>query len=216
MLDMMNKIKEERPGLAIDFVDVFCEKGVYSVEQSRKILNHGKDLFNCQIGFHGDELSALGGAELAADIGARSISHLEFISSEGIKSISSSKTAAVICPTTAYLLRLQNPPVRHMIESDVIVALGSDFNPNAFCYSMAMVMNLAIVNCRMTLNEALIASTINSAYAINKSKSHGSLEVGKVCDAVLLSCKDWKRIVYQLGEAKDIIKNVIKKGKIVI
>ncbi|KAI1292788.1 putative imidazolonepropionase [Halotydeus destructor] len=210
----MSKLAVEHPEINPDFVDVFCETGVYNAEQSRQILEAGSMVLGAEIGFHGDELSNIGSGELAEQIGARSVSHLEFVSQKGIEAMARSKTAAIILPTTAYLLRLEPPPVRRMIEANAIVALGSDFNPNAYCYSMPTAMNLAVVNCKMTLNEALSAATINSAYALNKSQTHGSLEQGKVADAVLVKSKDWKNIVYQLGETKDLIECVIKRGKV--
>lgn len=199
----------------IDFIDVFCEKGVYSVEQTHKILLEGRNLLNCEIGFHGEELCCLESAVMAAQVAAKSISHCEFISESGISAIAESKTAAVICPTTAFLLRLPPPPVRNMISKGVIVALGSDFNPNAYCYSLPAAMNIGVIHCKLSLNEALVASTINSAYALNKSDTHGSLEVGKVGDFLLLNCPDWRKIIYQIGNTKDLIKGVYKRGKLV-
>lgn len=199
----------------IDFVDVFCERGVYSVDQTRRILLTGRNLLSADIGFHGEELCCLDSAVMAAEVAAKSISHCEFISKTGIEAIASSKTAAIICPTTAFLLRLPPPPVRDMISKGVILALGSDFNPNAYCYSLPSAMNIGVIHCKMSLNEALIGSTINAAYALNKSKTHGSLESGKVGDFVLLNCSDWRKIIYQIGNTKDLIRGVYKRGKLV-
>ena len=153
---------------------------------------------------------------MASSLSARHVSHLECVSRAGMIAMSKAGVAAVLLPTTAYLLRLTAPPVREMIDNHkIIVALGSDFNPNAYCYSMAAVMNHAVIYYRMTLDEALVAATINSAYAINKSHQVGSLEVGKKADLVLIKGDNWKRIIYQMGESKDLIQAVIKGGNLV-
>lgn len=123
----------------IDFVDVFCEKGVFELESSRQILNAGKKYLGALPGFHGDELFSLGAGELAEEVGARSVSHLEFVSDAGIEAMARAKTVGIVCPTTAYLLRLQSPPVRKMIAARVPVAVATDFNPNAYCYSECFV-----------------------------------------------------------------------------
>lgn len=125
---------------------------------------------------------------MGAEINARAISHLECISDAGIEAMAKSKTAAVILPHTGYLLRLELPPVRKMIDSGVIVALGTDANPNAFSSSMTISMNLACVLCRMSLEEALTAATINSAAALGLSDKYGSLEVGKKADLIICRC----------------------------
>nr|ACO14849.1 Probable imidazolonepropionase [Caligus clemensi] len=208
-------IKENMSGtLSVENTDVFCEKGVFNVEQSKRILEAGQQK-GLTINFHGDELNPLGGAEMGASISARAISHLEEVSGQGIKDMAASSTAAVILPTTAYMLRLKNPPVREMIEAGVIVALGSDFNPNAFCLSMSMVMHLACVDQRMSLEEAIVASTLNSAYSLNRSSTHGSLEPGKEADFLIVNAPKWEHLIYQFGGHSDIIEHVIKTGTIV-
>ena len=165
-------------------------------------------------------------------------------------------TFAVLLPTTAYILRLEPPPARRFIQGNILfhdpalwllfkciiifnhwasvpVALGSDFNPNAHCLSMPLVMHLACVNLRLTMNEALVAATINAAGttspnwmndslltpisffpgSLNKSASHGSLEVGKVGDMLILDAPKWEHLIYQLGDPP--IEKVIKRGKVV-
>lgn len=156
--------------LAVENVDVFCEKGsagcdppgVFSIEQSRRILAAGKDA-NLNINFHGDELNYTGSGELAGELGALAVSHLEKISEEGIQAMAKRPSFAVLLPTTAYTLRLHPPPARRLIEQGVPVALGTDFNPNAHCMSMPFVMNLACILMHMNMNEALVAATLNSA-----------------------------------------------------
>ena len=215
VIDIMQRLHVSHDIPKIDFVDVFCEKGVYDVPQSREILIAGRELLSADIAFHGEELTCLSSAEMAASLGARSISHCEFISREGIRAIADSKTAAIICPTTAFLLRLDPPPVRDMIDGEVIVAVASDFNPNAYCFSLVYAMQLAVIHCRMSLNEALVATTINAAYALKRSHSHGSLEQGKMGDMVLIGNKDWRNLIYQMGQSRDLIKAVIKMGTVV-
>ncbi|RUS88362.1 hypothetical protein EGW08_003874 [Elysia chlorotica] len=171
--------------LQVDNIDVFCEKGVFDVVQSRAILQAGRDA-GMQINFHGEELNRLHSAEMGAELGALAISHLEEVSPEGISAMARAGTVAVALPTTAYMLRLRPPPVRDMIEGGVAVALGSDFNPNAHCLAMPVVMNLACVVLHMSMPEALAASTINAAHALGQSAMHGSLERGKWGNLVLL------------------------------
>lgn len=199
----------------IDFVDVFCEEGVYDVCQSRNILLAGRKLLSADIAFHGDELSCSLSAEMAGAIGAASISHCEFISKEGIAAITGSRTVAVVCPTTAFLLRLHPPPVRDMIEAGAIIAVASDFNPNAYCFSLVYAMQIAVIHCRLSLNEALVATTINAAFALKRSHSHGSLEQGKTGDMVLVGSTDWRNLIYQMGQSRDLIRAVVKKGVVV-
>ena len=132
-----------------------------------------------------------------------------------MKAMAASGSVGVILPTTAYILRLKCPPVRDMIKHGMIVALGSDFNPNAYCLSMAMVMHLACVNLRMSMAEALAAATINAAHSLGRSRTHGSIEEGKVADMLILKEKKWEHLVYQFGQ-QDVIKHVIKKGEVVV
>jgi len=199
--------------LNVENIDVFCEKGVFEIEDSRKMLEAGQKA-GLRVNFHGDELYPLGGAEMGAEIRAEAISHLEEISPAGMRGMAAAGSVAVILPTTAYILRLKHPPVRDMINSGVIVALGSDFNPNAYCLSMAVVMHLACVNLRMSLTEALAAATINAAHSLGRSSTHGSIEVGKQADMILLREKKWEHVVYQFGQ-QDVIKHVVKGGEVV-
>lgn len=198
----------------VDNIDVFCEKGVFGLDETRRILEAGKAA-GLALNFHGDELHPMKAAELGAELGARAISHLEEISDEGIQAMSAASVIAVLLPTTAYILRLKCPPARAMIDSGVPVALGSDFNPNAFCLSMPLTMHLACVNLRMTMEESLVAATINAAASLGRSHTHGSLEPGKVADMLVIDAPRWEHLVYQLGGHDNVIKFVIKNGKIV-
>eukprot|EP00794_Sanderia_malayensis_P006326 gene6326-7051_t len=187
------KIKElmEKKELHVENIDVFCEKGVFDTEATRKILTAGKEA-GLALNFHGDELHPMASGELGAELEARAISHLEEVSDAGIKCMSDKSVVAVVLPTTAYILRLSPPPVRKMIEAGVAVALGSDFNPNAFCLSMPMTMHLACVILRMSMNEALVAATINAAASLGRSKTHGSIEIGKIADLLIIDAPRWQ------------------------
>ncbi|KAL0962902.1 hypothetical protein UPYG_G00346920 [Umbra pygmaea] len=200
--------------LQVDNIDVFCEQGVFDLASTRAILQAGLDM-GLNINFHGDELHPMNSAQLGAELGALAISHLEEVSDEGIAAMATAKTAAVLLPTTAYILRLPQPRARDMLEAGVIVALGSDFNPNAYCCSMPMVMHLACVNMRMSMSEALAAATINAAYALGRSHTHGSLEVNKHGDLLVLNAPRWEHLIYQLGGHQEVIRYVVIKGNVV-
>ncbi|KAL5015212.1 hypothetical protein ScPMuIL_009482 [Solemya velum] len=200
--------------LLVDNIDVFCEKGVFDVTQSRRILEAGQRA-GLAVNFHGDELHALKAAEMGVEIGAAAVSHLEEISEEGVNAMANSDTVAVVLPTTAHILRLTPPPVRKMLDKGVVVALGSDFNPNAYCMSMPLVMHLACVTMRMTMSEALAGCTLNAAAALRKSKTHGSLEIGKRGDMIVINASRWEHLIYQLGCHQSIIDFVIVNGDIV-
>ncbi|XP_035281945.1 probable imidazolonepropionase [Anguilla anguilla] len=208
------KEKMEQGELRVDNIDVFCEKGVFDLDSTRAILQAGKDM-GLQINFHGDELHPMNSAQLGAELNALAISHLEEVTNEGIAAMAKAGTSAVLLPTTAYILRLPQPRARDMLDRGVIVALGSDFNPNAYCCSMPMVMHLACVNMRMSMNEALAAATINAAYALGLSQSHGSLEVGKQGDLLVINASRWEHLIYQFGGHQELIKYVIIKGNVV-
>ncbi|VDN54964.1 unnamed protein product [Dracunculus medinensis] len=185
MIPLIEKEKSDFHLESIENIDVFCEKGVFEVESSRKILEAGKKI-GLKANFHAEELKQLGSAEMGANLKARAMSHLEAISSNGIDAMAESGTVAILLPTTALTLRLRHPPARDMISKGVIVALGSDFNPNAYCLSMPIVMYLACTQMRLSMAEALVASTINAAYSINRGKTHGALSCGRFADIVVL------------------------------
>ncbi|KAK0418453.1 hypothetical protein QR680_013566 [Steinernema hermaphroditum] len=215
--EMIPRIVEEKAEgrlTCVENIDVFCEKGVFGIDSSKRILEAGKSA-GLRINFHADELHPLGGAEMGASIGARAMSHLEEISATGIFAMAESKSVAVLLPTTAYMLRLKPPPARDMIDQGVIVALGSDFNPNAFCLSMPTVMHLACVQFRMSMPEALVAATLNAAYSIGRSKRIGAITVGRQADLLVLEARKWEHLIYRFGCHSMVIKHVIKNGKVV-
>eukprot|EP00029_Vermamoeba_vermiformis_P006214 TRINITY_DN2375_c0_g1_i1.p1 TRINITY_DN2375_c0_g1~~TRINITY_DN2375_c0_g1_i1.p1 ORF type:complete len:427 (-),score=68.94 TRINITY_DN2375_c0_g1_i1:31-1311(-) len=198
--------------ISATLIDVFCETGVFEVEDTRRILKAGLD-HGLEINFHGDELTHIKASELAGELKALAISHVEKVSEEGIKALAIRPTVAVLLPTTAYILKLKPPPAKDLINNNVPVALGSDFNPNAHCVSMPFTMNLACVLMGMTMPQALNAATINAAASLNKSNTHGSLEAGKQGDMIILDAPTWEHLVYQLVDPP--IQSVIKKGNVI-
>lgn len=192
--------------------DVFCEKGVFERDDSRRILEAGAKA-GLKINFHGDELHPLQSGELAAELHAHAVSHCEMLTATDLKAMAAHTPEpiyAVLLPTTKYILKLPNPPARDMIAAGVPVALGSDYNPNAHCLSMPLTMNMACVQFGMTMKEALVAATINAAASISRSHSHGSVEVGKAGDLVLLRAGQWEQVIYEMGDPP--IESVVKHG----
>ncbi|EAN81146.1 imidazolonepropienase, putative, partial [Trypanosoma cruzi] len=193
-------------------IDVFCEIGAFDHDQSRRVLEAGRKS-GLMINFHGDELSYVASGELAGELEAQAVSHLEHVSDEGIACMSKRPTFAVLLPMTAYVLRIAPPPARKLIDGHVPVALGSDFCPNAHSLSMPHTMNVSCVLMHMTVEEALVAATINAAGSLNMSDRCGSLEVGKWADVVLLHAPRWEHVVYQMVDPP--IEAVYKKGRLV-
>lgn len=195
-------------------IDVFCEQGVFSVEQTRRILMAGVAM-GLNVNFHAEELNRLHSAEMGAELNSTAMSHLEEVSDEGIQLMATHSTIATLLPTTAHLLRLTPPPARKMIDAGVPVALGSDFNPNAHCFAMPIVMHLACIQLRLSMPEALVAATINSAASLKRSHDAGSLEEGKLGDVIVLDAPRWEHLIYQLGSHQHTISKVIKRGRVV-
>lgn len=198
----------------MDFVDAFCERGVFNLEQTRRVLLSGRSLLDCHVQLHAEQLSHQGSAVLAAELGARSISHAEHVSKDGIAALAGAKCSVILCPASQQVMRSASPPARSLIEAGVPVALGSDFCPNAYCYSMAHAMHLAVLTNHLSVNEALIAATINAAHALAQEHDYGSLEIGKWGDCLLLSTSSWVHLVYQFGDVRSLIRCVIKKGQV--
>lgn len=124
VLAMMKQIKDEHPNLTVDFVDVFCEQGVYNVEQTRRMLLTGQSIFNCKTTVHGEELSHSGISHYVDMLGIHSLSHGEFLEQKGILSMSKAKAALVLCPNTVHVLKINPPPCRALIRANVPIAIG--------------------------------------------------------------------------------------------
>ncbi|GAH65632.1 unnamed protein product, partial [marine sediment metagenome] len=150
-----------------EFFDVFCEEGVYSIEETRKLVRAAKEA-GFKIKIHADEFSPLGGAQLAAEEGASSADHLINITDEGIQKLAQSQTAAILLPAVSFFLMLEKrAPVRKLIEKETIVALATDFNPgSSMTESMLFVLQLAVFTLKMSVEEAINAATANAAFAL--------------------------------------------------
>ncbi len=196
------------------FCDVFCEKGVFSLEESRRILEAAKG-YGMLPKLHADELTPLGGAELAADVGAVSADHLLFISEKGMEAMAEKGVVATLLPGTAFFLFMDRyAPARQMISKGVTVALATDFNPGScMTESLPLITTIACTQMRMAPAEALWGVTINAAKALRKEKEIGSLEPGKQADLLILDIPDYRHLVYHFGV--NHVEKVIKKGKLV-
>ncbi|MDM5332120.1 imidazolonepropionase [Ureibacillus composti] len=209
--EMLPKVAEEQ---LAEFNDVFCEKGVFTPEQSRRILEAGKQ-YGLTPKIHADEIEPYEGAELAAEVGAISAEHLLVASDEGIQRMAEAGTIAVLLPGTAFFLRAPFARGRLMVDEGVPVAISTDFNPGSSpTISLPFIMNLACINMGLTLEEVLTATTINAACAINRGDQIGSLEEGKKADILVLNVPNYKQLQYYYGMNHTHL--VMKNGRVVL
>lgn len=197
-----------------EYCDVFCDVGAFTLAQGRAVLEAGAEL-GLVPKIHADEFSDLGGAGLAAEVGAISADHLLRASREGLAAMSRAGTLAVLLPGTAHFLGLPYADARRMIEMGVPVALASDYNPGSSpTWSMPAVISLACLGMKMLPAQAITAATINAAWAIGMAEEIGSLEPGKAADLVILDVGDHREIVMSMGAP--LVRQVIKRGRVVI
>ena len=200
-----------RDGLA-EWCDVFCEQGVFTAEESKRILAAGL-AHGLRPRIHADELALSGGSAVAAEVGARSADHLIFVDAEHANLLAKANVIATLLPAAAFFLKLGRfAPARMLIERNVAVALATDVNPGGgFTPSMPFVMSLACFGMHMTLEEALVGATINAAASLDRQQQYGSLEPGKMLDAVVIDgqLSDLVRV------GASVIHAVIKHGHIV-
>jgi len=210
--DMIPRVAKEK---LAEFCDVFCEPGVFEIEESRVIMSASKK-HGLKLKFHADELASSGGAELAAEMGAISADHLVYISDKGIDALAKSGTAAVLLPGTCFSLGLNHfAPARKMIEGGVVVALSTDCNPgSSFTEAMPLMMTLAALNYRMTAAESLSAVTVNAACAVDRGGRIGQLLPGLPADAVIWEMNDYREFPYHYGV--NLARTVVKRGKVVV
>jgi imidazolonepropionase len=193
-----------------EFCDIFCEKSVFSVEQSRRLLTRAKDL-GLKLKLHADEIVQLGGAELAAELGAVSADHLLQASDPGIKDMAAAGVVATLLPATAFSLKESYANGRKMIDSNCAVALATDFNPGScFTESIPLVFALATLYMNISTEEAINALTINGAAALNRADQIGSIDAGKKGDLIVLEFPSYTYIPYHLGVST--VEKVIKQG----
>lgn len=193
--------------------DIFCEKNVFDIEQSRRYLTAAKKL-GFKLKIHADEIVTLGGAELAAELGALSADHLLQASDKGIEDLANSNTIATLLPCTAFSLKEHYARGRYMINTGCAVALATDLNPgSSFTNSIPLLFSLACINMQLSPEEVVTALTINSAAAVGKADTAGSIDVGKQGDIIILEYPSYKFLPYHIG--MNIVETVVKKGIIV-
>ncbi len=204
---------QHAPERNLPFVDVFCETGAFSLEQSRRILVKARQL-GFPLKIHADEFDNLGGASLAAELGAVSADHLVKTSPEDIRALARSDTVAVALPCTPFgLAETHYTPARSILEAGGLLAIATDLNPGtAWCENMQFALALACRYLRLTQAQAIAAATINAAAAIACADRLGSLEPGKQADLLILSVSDYRHLGYRFGA--NLVQTVIKKGQV--
>ena len=205
--EMLPRVAKEK---LAEFCDVFCERGYFDIEQSRKILNAAKKL-GLKLRGHVDQLSNSGGAQLMAELGATTADHLEKTDEQGIAALKSANVQPVLLPGSVYALgsthlrqgsggQASYPLAREMIEAELAVVLATDFNPGSSpTPSMPMVLSLACTQMKMSPAEAIAAATINAAYSLDRGDTIGSLEPGKIANISVFDCTDYREIAYWFG-----------------
>jgi len=212
MLELLDVIRKEE---LAEFVDIFCETGVFTVEQSRAFLQAAKEKgFDVKI--HADEIDPLGGTELAVELGAISGDHLVGASDEGIRRLAQSNTIAVLLPGTSfYLGKEKYARARGMIEAGAAVALSTDFNPGSSpTENLQLIMSIAALKLKMTPEEIWHAVTVNAAYAINRGEVAGRIAIGRKADIVIWDAPNYAYVPYHYGV--NHVNTVLKEGKVVV
>lgn len=208
--EVLPKVAEE--DLA-EFCDVFCEEGVFSIEESKKILAAGQKL-GLTSKIHADEIKSIGGGELAGEMKCISADHLLMVTHKGIEKIRENNVIATLLPCTAFCLGKPYACARKMIDEGIAVALASDFNPGScFTNSIPLMLALGSLHMNMTIEEAITALTLNGAAALGRADIIGTIEVGKKADIVITKYPNYKFLVYNTGS--NLVEKVIKAGEIV-
>ncbi|MCL2853477.1 MAG: imidazolonepropionase [Defluviitaleaceae bacterium] len=199
-------------GLA-EFADVFAETAVFDIAQSRRVLTTAREL-GLGVKIHADEINPIGGAQLAAELGAISADHLLQASDEGLDALAASGVIAVCLPATSFYLDKNFARARTMIEKGIPVAIATDFNPGSSpSFNMQFAMTVACLKLRLTPKEALCAATLNAAASIGRADSKGSIEPGKDADIVIWDAPDLNFIFYRYGNNQ--VHKVIKSGRVI-
>ncbi len=210
VMDMLPEIAQQQ---LAEFCDIFCEKNVFSVEQSRKLLLRAKEL-GFKLKLHADEIVQFGGSELAAELGAVSADHLLQASDQGIEDMVRAGVVTTLLPGTAFSLKEDYARGRYMIDKGCAVALATDFNPGScFSESIPLITALATLYMNLSPEEAITALTINGAAAIDRAQTIGSIDAGKQGDLVILEFPSYRFIPYHVGV--NTVETVIKKGQTV-
>ncbi len=197
-----------------EFCDVFCERGAFSMKQAKRVLVAGKAI-GLKPKIHADYMSAFGGAEIAADVGAVSADHLNYSSASSVKAMTAKGIIAVLLPAaTCSLMMSRYADARLMIENGMAVALGTGFDANCWMLNQQLVISLACHFMRMTPAEAITATTINAAHAVCRAEQVGSLEIGKRADVLILNAPNHKFLGYSYGE--NLVDKVFAGGRLVV
>lgn len=213
VLPLGRRIEPAAAAPIVSFVDVFCDAGAFTLQQSRRVLERAQEL-GLALKIHADEFESLGGSGLAAELGAVSADHLAVTPVDEVDRLAGAGVVGVLLPGTTFGLASDHyADARTMIERGLPIALGTDINPGtSWCGSMAFMLVLATRYMGMTPAEALVAATINAAYASGVGSSVGSLEVGKSADILILSVADYRHLAYRIAE--NLVSTVIKAGRI--
>ena len=209
--EMLPAIAEQ--GLA-EYCDIFTESHVFGLDETRVILNRAKDL-GFKLRMHVDQLTPLGGAQLAAELGSATADHLEFVSDEGIEAMGLGGVQPVLCPLVPLYLRSEREaPGRLMVDRGLAPALATDFNPGS-CYAKSMleVLTWGALRYNLTAEEAFTAATLNAACSVGRGDRLGTIEVGKEADLLLLDLPNYKHLTYEFG--RNPINAAVKRGEIV-
>jgi imidazolonepropionase len=195
--EMLPRVAKEK---LAEYCDVFCERGYFDIEQSRKILNAAKKL-GLKLRGHVDQLTNSGGAKLMAELGATTADHLEKTDEQGIAALKSANVQPVLLPGSVYALGSTSyPRAREMIVAGLAVVLATDFNPGSSpTPSMPMVLSLTCTQMKMSPAEAITAATINAAYSLNRGERIGSLTPGKLANFAVFDCEDYRELAYWFG-----------------
>ena len=218
--DYVRRVCEEMiPAVAADalarFVDVFCEEGFFSVDETRRILDaahkHG-----LAAKLHAEQLSRQGSVVVALEHGATSVDHLDHALQDDIAALAGGAGSTVAClvPGSNYFLGKPYPPARRLIDAGAAVAVASDFNPGTCpCWDMRMIMSIACAQMKLSPAEALVAATVNGAYALGLGRTHGALEPGKRADVICYDAEDYRELAYYFGSSQVVW--TMKKGALV-
>ena len=192
--------------------DVFLEQGAFDAVQARRYLVACAEA-GLVLRLHGDQFNEMGAIELAIELGARSVDHLEATGPAGVRRLAESAVVGVLLPASALFLGRPMPPARGLVDAGAAIALATDFNPgSAFCESLPLVCTLACTQMKLSPSEALGAVTVNAAHVLGRADRKGRIAPGYAADLVLLDAADWRHLAYHL--AGDVVHTVIENGSV--
>ena len=208
---LIHEVLPDAASLA-EAADVFLERGAFDAEQARRYLVACRAA-GLELRLHGDQFTEAGAIPLAIELGARSVDHLEVTGRVGIASLAASDVVGVLLPASALFLDRPLPPARALADAGAAIALATDFNPgSAYCESLPLACSLAVMQLRLTPEEALSACTVNAAHVLGRAARKGRLAAGFDADVVLLGAEDWRHLAYHLGG--DLVDSVVRGGRI--